>query len=110
MLGIFVISISIHWITAYQVFAREQTENNQPFVFEEYLVEVTRQTFENIQSEALQLMLQITLIAYFWFAGSPSSHSEEERLEEKITWLMNQINPIEAQRINEELERKFPKK
>jgi hypothetical protein len=110
MLVLFTSSISIHWITAWYAFEEEQKSHNQPIEFNTYLIEVTRQTFENIQSEMLQLMLQIVLIAYLWFVGSPSSHSEEERMEEKISWLMSQINPIEAQRVNEELERRFPKK
>jgi hypothetical protein len=59
--------------------------------------------FENWQSETLQLMLQISLIAYLWFAGSLLSHSEES-MEQKIDWLMDQLNGIEAEKIKKELE------
>jgi len=58
----------------------------------------------------LQLFLQVVLLAYLWYVGSPQSREGQDRLEEKLDWLMHQVNPIDAARLNQELEKKFPKK
>lgn len=101
MLALFVGSLSAHFIFAW--FAHIEQE-------QDYWTTTLRDMFENWQSEFLQLMLQIALIAFLWFVGSPSSHSEEERLESKIDWIMNQLNGIEADKLRKELEQRFPKK
>lgn len=106
MLGIFIFSISIHWITAWNSFVREQNSTD----VNTYLNEVIRQTFENIQSETLQLLLQVVLLAYFWYAGSTQSKEGNTRLEEKIDFIMHQLNPEQAERVKTKLEKQYPKK
>lgn len=110
MFAIFVGSISVHWVTAYYVYEDEQKQHGQPMLFNGYLMEVTRQTFENIQSEALQLLLQVTLIAYFWYVGSPQSKEGQDRLEEKIDYVAGQLNPIGYERFKNDIEQQYPKK
>lgn len=110
MLVLFTSSLTIHWITAWYALEEEQKSHGQILQFNTYLIEVTRQTFENIQSEMLQLMLQIVLIAYLWFAGSPSSSSEEERVEEKIDFLISKIAPDDYEALTSYLDKKYPKK
>ncbi len=58
----------------------------------------------------LQLFLQVILLAYFWYVGSPQSGESQDRMEAKLDWLLNQINPIDAEKLNTELNEKFPKK
>lgn len=101
MLLLFVGSLTAHFIFAW--FAHESNE-------QDYFTTVMRDMFENWQSEMLQLMLQISLIAYLWFVGSPSSHSEEERMEAKMDWIMNQLNPQDAAEFKKWVEVKYPKK
>lgn len=47
-----------------------------------------RDTFENWQSEFLQLLWQVVGFAYFLYVGSPSSKENDDRLEEKIDALI----------------------
>lgn len=110
MLPIFIVSISIHWVTAWYTFEEEQRQHNQPLNFNAYLNEATRQTFENIQSEALQLILQVALLASFWYVGSTQSKEGNARIEAKINWLMEQLNSIEAEKIKKEFAERFPEK
>ena len=110
MLALFVGSLAAHWVTAWVIFVDEETEHGKPIVFSTYFVEVLRQTMENWQSEMLQLILQISLISYFWFVGSPSSKSEEDRLEAKVDWLMEQLNEPEASNFKRYLDKRYPKK
>jgi hypothetical protein len=58
----------------------------------------------------LQLFLQVVLLAYFWYVGSPQSREGQDRLEAKLDWLGEQINPLAYQKLNEELDSKYPKK
>ena len=110
MLALFACAISVHWVTAWNTYSSEQREHNQPIIFDEYINEALRQTFENIQSEILQLFLQVVLLAYLWYVGSPQSREGQDRLEEKLDWLGSQINPVAYQKLNEELDSKYPKK
>ncbi|WP_225040515.1 DUF6766 family protein (plasmid) [Rhizobium sp. T1470] len=50
--------------------------------------ELARDTFENWQSEFLQLMWQVMGLAYFLYVGSPSSKENDDRLEAKIDELL----------------------
>ena len=55
-----------------------------------------RDTFENWQSEFLQLLWQVVGLAYFLYVGSPSSKENDDRMEAKIDALITE-NP----RLNE---------
>jgi len=59
------------------------------------LVEMSRDTFENWQSEFLQLLWQVVGLAYFLYLGSPSSKENDDRVEAKIDALLR-INAGEA--------------
>lgn len=69
-----------------------------------------RDTFENWQSEFLQLIWQVAGLTYLWYIGSPQSKEEEERNQEMLQWLIKKIDPQEAQKFMKELEEKYPKK
>jgi hypothetical protein len=55
-LALFLISLVGHWVFAWYAYAQEQEEHGQPVEVSGYLVEVSRDTLENWQSEFLQLM------------------------------------------------------
>jgi len=101
MLGLFVGSLTAHFVFAWFAYLSNE---------QDYWVTVMRDMFENWQSEMLQLMLQIVLIAYLWFVGSPSSHSEEERLEAKVDWMCEQLHQHEYIKFKHFIERQYPKK
>jgi hypothetical protein len=53
-----------------------------------YLDQMLRDTFENWQSEFLQLLWQVVGLAYFLYVGSPSSKENDDRLEAKVDMLI----------------------
>ena len=87
-LGFFVISFGLHWTFGWFAFVDEAREHGQQPEFSDYLVEMGRDTFENWQSEFLQLLWQVVGLAYFLYIGSPSSKENDDRVECKIDELM----------------------
>jgi hypothetical protein len=69
-----------------------------------------RDTFENWQSEFLQLIWQVAGLTYLWYIGSPQSKEEEERNQEMLQWIMRNIDRQKAEIFIKELEQKYPKK
>ncbi len=57
------------------------------------LVENLRDTFENWQSEFLQLIWQVAGLTYLWYIGSPQSKEEEERNQEMLQWIVKKLDP-----------------
>ena len=53
-----------------------------------YVNEMLRETFENWQSEFLQLLWQVCGLAYFLYVGSPSSKENDDRVEAKVDALL----------------------
>jgi len=88
-LGFFIVSISLHWLFGWYAYLNEAAEHGQSPQVSEYLIEVSRQTFENWQSEFLQLLWQVVGLAYFLYLGSPSSHENDDRLEAKVDALLH---------------------
>ena len=80
------------------------------FVTNQSWQENLRDTFENWQSEFLQLIWQVVALTYFWYIGSPQSKEEEERNQEMLQWIMKRIDRQKAEEFMLELEQKYPKK
>jgi hypothetical protein len=80
----FLISIALHWIFGWFAFVDEATEHGQSPEATAYMVEMARDTFENWQSEFLQLIWQVVGLAYFLYVGSPSSKENDDRIEAKF--------------------------
>ena len=73
----------------------------------DYLLEVGRDTFENWQSEFLQLIWQVAGLALLLNVGSPQSREEDDRLEEKIDAILHAVSPDRAERLIAELDNRF---
>lgn len=86
--GFFLVSIVGHWVFGWYAFVDEAREHHQTAEVSAYLVEMGRDTFENWQSEFLQLLWQVLGLAYFLYVGSPSSKENDDRLEAKIDELI----------------------
>ena len=69
-----------------------------------------RDTFENWQSEFLQLIWQVGGLTYLWYVGSPQSKEEEKRNSEMLQWIIKKVDPTNADAFLEEMEKKYPKK
>ena len=104
----FLVSIAGHWIFGWYAFVDEAREHHQPVELSNYLVEMGRDTFENWQSEFLQLLWQVLGLAYFLYVGSPSSKENDDRLEAKIDELMRMAGGDEkAQALIDEIDRRY---
>ena len=88
-LGFFLVSLILHWVFGWSAFVSEAAEHGQSPQFGEYVVQMSRDTFENWQSEFLQLLWQVVGLAYFLYLGSPSSHENDDRLEAKVDALLH---------------------
>jgi hypothetical protein len=84
----FVVSLALHWLFGWYAFANEAAEHGSQPQFAEYLVEMGRDTFENWQSEFLQLLWQVVGLAYFLYVGSPASKENDDRMEAKVDALI----------------------
>ena len=69
-----------------------------------------RDTFENWQSEFLQLIWQVAGLTYLWDIGSPQSKEEEERNQEMLQWIIKKLDPQKSEEFLKEMEEKYPKK
>lgn len=86
--GFFLVSLILHWYFGWQSYVAEALEHGQAPERAEYLNEMMRDTFENWQSEFLQLLWQVCGLAYFLYVGSPSSKENDDRVEAKVDALL----------------------
>ena len=98
-----------HWVFAWQAYVKEQQAHQQPVVVKEYLIEVSRDTLENWQSEFLQLIWQVAGLSFLLHIGSPQSKEGSERIEEKIDHLLEKIDPDNAKKVMRDIEERLPK-
>ncbi|MFC7537373.1 DUF6766 family protein [Sphingomonas sp. GCM10030256] len=105
----FLVSLGLHWFFGWRAFADEAQQHGQTAEWAGYLNEMMRDTFENWQSEFLQLLWQVVGLAYFLYVGSPSSKENDDRSEVKIDAILRAIGGDKADeliaRIDHEYER-----
>jgi hypothetical protein len=106
----FLISVLLHWTFGWKSFKEEQKEHGQTPVYSTFINETLRDTFENWQSEFLQLIWQVAGLAFLWHTGSSQSKEGDDRKEEKLDYILKIIDPEKAEIVIKELEEKFPKK
>ena len=104
----FLVSILLHWFFGWKVFVNEQAAHGQAIVTSDYIMEMMRDTMENWQSEFLQLMWQVAGLAYLLYVGSPQSKEGDERKEEKIDFIIRNLDPKNADNFLKKLEEKYP--
>jgi len=98
-LGFFIISLIGHWLFGWFAYVSEQQAHAQPVQISEYLVEMSRDTFENWQSEFLQLLWQVGGLAILLYVGSPQSKEGDDRMEAKIDEILRKLDPQNAESI-----------
>jgi hypothetical protein len=87
-IALFALSIAGHWIFGWYAYVNDAQSHGEQVALSPYLVEMGRDTFENWQSEFLQLLWQVVGLAYFLYVGSPASKENDDRLEAKIDALI----------------------
>lgn len=107
-IGFLAVSLVGHWVFGWFAFVNEQTEHGAAVLVGEYLIVMFRDTFENWQSEFLQLLWQVIGLTVLLYVGSPQSRDSEERTEEMLKAILHKVDPKEADRILREIDRKHP--
>ena len=106
-LAFFAGSFALHWWFGWLSFVDEAHQHGEQPVVSEYLTVMGRDTFENWQSEFLQLLWQVVGLAYFLYIGSPSSKENDDRLEAKIDALMKLVGADEGERLQCDLDEAY---
>lgn len=103
----FLISIVGHWLFGWYAYVDEAQSHHQSPEISAYLLEMGRDTFENWQSEFLQLLWQVLGLAYFLYVGSPSSKENDDRLEAKVDELLKFVGGREADDLIARIDRQY---
>jgi hypothetical protein len=101
------ISLIGHWLFGWFAYVDEQSAQHMPVTFGPYLLQMLRDTFENWQSEFLQLIWQVAGLAFLLSVGSPQSKEGQERLEEKVDAILEAVDGENAKQKISALDRKF---
>jgi hypothetical protein len=109
-LGFFVLSLAGHWIFGWLAYADEQSLHGAPVMVGDYLIEITRDTLENWQSEFLQLLWQVGGLAFLLYVGSPQSKEGDDRKEAKLDEILRKLDPDGADGTIRRLDREFQRK
>jgi hypothetical protein len=107
-IGFLLVSIIGHWLFGWFAFVGEQQAHSQPVQAGAFVVEMLRDTFENWQSEFLQLLWQVAGLTLLLYAGSPQSRDSEDRTEELLKEILRHVEPKNAEEFLAELEKKYP--
>lgn len=105
--GFFVISLIGHWLFGWFAYASEQQAHNQPVELSEYVVQMTRDTLENWQSEFLQLLWQVAGLAMLLHVGSPQSKEGDDRMEAKIDAILLAVHPRKGEHVIEDIDARY---
>lgn len=103
-LGFFLVSFGLHWAFGWGAFVDEAREHGSSPQVQAYFIEMSRDTFENWQSEFLQLLWQVVGLAYFLYVGSPSSKENDDRVEAKIDALLELVGKTRGEAIIKEID------
>src|SRR5688572_8471687 len=108
-LVLFLGSLIGHWVFAWFAYVSDQESHRQTIEITGFIVQTMRDTLENWQSEFLQLIWQVAGLAFLLHLGSPQSKEGDDRKEEKLDYLIKQIDPEKGEQFISKLDKKFPK-
>lgn len=100
-LALFIVSLILHWFFGWLTYIDEQHNAGQAVETAGYLHEMLRDTFENWQSEFLQLIWQVMGLALLLHVGSPQSKEGDDRMEAKIDLILQKIDPEALKHLGE---------
>ena len=107
-LAFFLGSAALQWYFGWLDFSEQARNQGQTPEFNSFAVQTLSKTFDNWQSEFLQLLWQVVGLAYFLYLGSPSSKENDDRLEAKIDEILRrQAGEAEGQKLIEKIDRDF---
>lgn len=85
LLCLFLASWVAQWFFQWQEFVQHQEEHNQAVQMQEFIPEFLSATFENWQSEFLQLLTFVVLTSYLIHKGSHESKDSDEEMKAQLT-------------------------
>ncbi len=109
-LGFFLVSLLLHWLFGWFAFVDDAQTHGQSPELASYVHEMLRDTFENWQSEFLQLLWQVVGLAYFLYIGSPASKENDDRMEAKVDALLRMIGGEKAQEVIARLDKHYERR
>lgn len=107
-LGFLLISLVGHWVFGWFAYVDDQAMHDAPVEAGGYVIEMLRDTFENWQSEFLQLLWQVVGLTILLYVGSPQSKESEDRSEEMLKEILRRVDPDGAEKTLSALSRKYP--
>ena len=80
MVALALVSLIVHFVAGWQAAVHEAATHGEAALWGDYLVEWTRDTFENLQSEFWQLAVQMALLAGLlkWMGVTAFEEDNEE--------------------------------
>src|SRR5215203_2630008 len=102
--GLCLLSWTGQFFTQLAVVRNEAADHGQPFEWPDFMAQFFASTFENWQSEFLQLVWQAAGLTLLLFWGSSQSKESDERIEVKIDRLL-QEQGIDPSTISAEVNR-----
>lgn len=109
-IGFLLFSLLGHWIFGWFAFVGEHQDQSLPVEVGSYVTVMLRDTFENWQSEFVQLLWQVAGLTLLLYVGSPQSKESEDRAEAMIKAILKRVDPDGATRTLAEIEKKYPSK
>jgi hypothetical protein len=105
----FLSSVSLgHWFFGWLSYVDEQQLHDAPIEAGGYVVEMLRDTFENWQSEFLQLLWQVVGLTTLLYVGSPQSKESEQRNEAMLEAILKNVDPKGAAKTLKDINAKYP--
>ena len=108
-LGFLAFSLLGHWVFGWFAFEDEQQTHGSPIEVDAFVIEMLRDTFENWQSEFLQLLWQVVGLTLLLYVGSPQSKESEDRTEKMLEEIIRKVDPQGAAKTLAKINNQFPK-
>jgi hypothetical protein len=89
---LFLASWAIQFVFQLNVAGLEAVEHGQVFQWSEFMAEFLKDTFENWQSEFLQLFTFVVLAKHFIHVDSPQSRDGDDEMKEKIDRILKVVD------------------
>ena len=106
-LTLFLVSLLLHWYFGWHNFVEEAQSHGETPEVASYTNEMLKDTFENWQSEFLQLLWQVLGLAYFLYIGSPASKENDDRMEVKIDALLRAVAGDKADEVIRKIDKEY---
>lgn len=95
LLVLFLLSWILQLFFQWKEFQNNQREHNQEVQVAEFIPEFLSSTFENWQSEFLQLFSMVVLTAFLIHKGSHESKDSDEKVEQALPRIEEKITSLE---------------